>query len=159
MYTGRVCISTKSHQPVLEKVKIEVHGEIFKTLVHEIGTWSINIEDEAFDSSSTEDANDIEKVADSFDENLVDDLDDVLKNLNNEKEDGENNMESPNVNTEYSQPVKETDTFDLSCPPGFEHLKRGSSGRCSTSFPRRQNKEINGISLIYELSRLIEVGS
>ncbi|GKC42065.1 hypothetical protein Tco_1059787 [Tanacetum coccineum] len=159
MCTGRVCISTKSHQPISEKVKVEVHGENFKTLVHELGTWSINIEEEAFDSSSNEDENDIKKVADTFGGNSIDDLDDVLKNLNNKNENVENNMEPLNVNVENSHPAKETDTSDLSCPPGFEHLKRGSSSRFSTSFPRRRNKDIKRISLIHELSRLIEVGS
>ncbi|PWA67006.1 hypothetical protein CTI12_AA322610 [Artemisia annua] len=159
MSTGRVCISTKSHQPVSEKVKVEVHGEIFEILVHEIGTWSISIEDEALDSSSTEDENDIEKVADTFEENSVDDLDEITKNLNKEKEDIETNEEPSNNSAVDLQHAKETDTSDLSRPPGFENFKRGSSSRCSTSFPRSRNKDIKGISFIHELSRLIEVGS
>nr|GEU63411.1 RNA-directed DNA polymerase, eukaryota [Tanacetum cinerariifolium] len=71
MCTGRVCISTKSFQPVSKNVKVEIHGEIFETQVHEIGTWNINIVDDAFDTSSNEVENDIDKVADTFDANSV----------------------------------------------------------------------------------------
>ncbi|GKB32574.1 RNA-directed DNA polymerase, eukaryota, reverse transcriptase zinc-binding domain protein [Tanacetum coccineum] len=157
MCTGRVCISTKSHQPVSEKVNVEIHGETFETQVHEIGTWSINIVEES-DISSTGDENEIEKDADSSDANSVDGLEDVIKNLNNSKEDEESNGGSPKVIVEDSQIAKEANTSDLSCPPGFEHLKRESTRRCSTSFAKRQNKDIKGISFIHELSRLIEVG-
>ncbi|GJX34166.1 hypothetical protein Tco_0245723 [Tanacetum coccineum] len=89
MCIGRVCISTKSYQPVLEKVKVEIHEETFETQVYEIGTWSINIVDKSLDTSSTEDENEIEKDADSLDDNSIDGLEDVLKNLNNVKEDEE----------------------------------------------------------------------
>ena len=159
MCTGRVCISTKSHNPVSEKVMVEVHGEIFETLVHEIGTWSINIVDETPDASSSEDENEVEKVADTYEGNSVDDLDDVFKNLNNDIEETEDGLDHPSVNAEEPQPAKESTESDPSCPPGFEHLKRGSSSRCSTSFARRRNKDIKGISFFHELSRLIEVGN
>ncbi|GJW70587.1 hypothetical protein Tco_0127504 [Tanacetum coccineum] len=157
MCTGRVCISTKSHQPVSEKVNVEIHGETFETQVHEIGTWSINIVEES-DISSTGDENEIEKDADSSDANSVDGLEDVIKNLNNSKEDEESNGGSPKVIVEDLQIAKEANTSDLSCLRGFEHLKRESTRRCSTSFAKRQNKDIKGISFIHELSQLIEVG-
>nr|GEU45265.1 reverse transcriptase domain-containing protein [Tanacetum cinerariifolium] len=146
-------------KPASEKVKVEVDVEIFKTLVHEIGTWCINIMDESLDLSSTEDENDIEKFTDTFEDYSVDDLDDVIKNLNNDKAYNETNIEPPNVNVEDSQPGKETSVSDLSFPPGFKHLKMGSSSRCSTSFARRWNKDIKDISLIHELSMMIEVGN
>ncbi|GJR64479.1 RNA-directed DNA polymerase, eukaryota [Tanacetum coccineum] len=139
MSTARVCISTKSHQPVSEKVK------------------------EVQDLSSSEAINEIEKVADTFEVNSVDDLDEVLKDLNNNKDDTVTSEEPRNVNIEDPQPEKETNTSDLSCPPGFKIFKRDKdikgSSKCSTSFPRRQNKDTKGISFIHELSRLIEVGS
>ncbi|GKE80106.1 hypothetical protein Tco_1550106, partial [Tanacetum coccineum] len=118
---------------------------------------SINIMDES-DISSTGDENEIEKDADSLDAISVDGLEDVIKNLNNDKKDEESNVGSPNVNVEDSQIAKEANTSDLSCPPGFKHLKRESTHRRSTSFAKRQNKDIKGISFIYELSWLIEVG-
>nr|GEU37807.1 hypothetical protein [Tanacetum cinerariifolium] len=122
---GRVCISTKTHKFLSEKVDVEIHGEIFKVQVYELGTWSINIVDkneESQDSTSNEDQNELEKVADTFDDN------------------------------------SEKNSSDLSCPPGFEHLKKGATSRCSTSFSRYRKKDIKGISLIHELPRFTEVG-
>ncbi|GJU63718.1 hypothetical protein Tco_1245553 [Tanacetum coccineum] len=89
---------------------------------------------EAQDSSSSEDENEIEKVEDTFEVNSVDDLDEVLKDLNNDKDDTVTSEEPRNVNMEDPQPEKET----------------------NTSFPRRRNKDIKGISFIHELSRQIE---
>ncbi|GJW25681.1 hypothetical protein Tco_0039492 [Tanacetum coccineum] len=80
--SGRICISTRSHKFVLEKVHVEVHGEIFEVYVHELGTWSINITDDSIDTSSHIDMNEIEKVADSVEENSVDDLNDLNDNFN-----------------------------------------------------------------------------
>ncbi|GKB85929.1 putative RNA-directed DNA polymerase [Tanacetum coccineum] len=58
---------------------------------------------------------------------------------------------------------------EASCPPGFEHLKKQRQGepknslssktsKCSTSFAKYRKKDIRGISLIHEMSRMIEVG-
>nr|GEV37546.1 RNA-directed DNA polymerase, eukaryota, reverse transcriptase zinc-binding domain protein [Tanacetum cinerariifolium] len=102
--------------------------------------------------------NDIDKVADTFNANSVDDLDEVLNKLNNDNEAKGNYVESPKVNDEDAQPTKEDNTSDLSCTPNFEHLKKRSSSRCSTSFARHRNKNIKGISFLHEFSRLIEVG-
>ncbi|GJV46736.1 hypothetical protein Tco_1436948 [Tanacetum coccineum] len=163
MSTVRVCISPNHISPFLKKVKVNVHGNTFDVLVHEIGTWSFNIEEEVQDSSSSEDMNKIEKVADTFVVNSVDDLDEVLKDLNNDKDDTITSEEPRNVNIEDLQPKKETNTSVLSCPPDFKNFKRDKdiqgTSKCSTAFPRRRNKDIKGISFIHELSRLIEVGS
>ncbi|GJR46076.1 RNA-directed DNA polymerase, eukaryota, reverse transcriptase zinc-binding domain protein [Tanacetum coccineum] len=104
-------------------------------------TRSINIGDES-DTSSAGDENEIEKDADSSDANSDDGLEDVIKNLNNAKEDEESNVGSPKTNVEDSQIAKEANASDLSCPPGFEQLKRESSRRCSTSFSKCRNKDI-----------------
>ncbi|GKC56713.1 hypothetical protein Tco_1084311 [Tanacetum coccineum] len=82
MSSGRICISTRSHKFISEKVHVEVHGEIFEVHVHELGTWSINITNDSIDTSSHIDVNEIEKVADSVEENSVDDLNDPNDNLN-----------------------------------------------------------------------------
>ncbi|PWA99336.1 RNA-directed DNA polymerase, eukaryota, Nucleotide-binding alpha-beta plait domain protein [Artemisia annua] len=179
MCTGRVCISTKSQQFVSESVQVEIHGETFNIQVHELGTWNIDIIDESLDSLPSDDENEVEKVEDSVDDNLVDGLDELINDLSVEKEEKEehgvnkpndnifSNMaktceEHPNdanrVKESYSQPSNEENTSDLSCPPGFEHLKKGSSRKCSTSFARYRRKDTKGISLIHELTRLIEVG-
>ncbi|GJZ31068.1 RNA-directed DNA polymerase, eukaryota, reverse transcriptase zinc-binding domain protein, partial [Tanacetum coccineum] len=57
--------------------------------------------------------------------------------------------------------IKVSDTSDLSRPPGFEHVKRSSSStsKCSTNFARHQKKDIEGILLIHELNKIIEVGT
>ncbi|GJT08580.1 hypothetical protein Tco_0843042 [Tanacetum coccineum] len=54
----------------------------FEVHVHELGTWSINIIDDSIDTSSHIDVNEIEKVADSVEENSVDDLNDLNDNFN-----------------------------------------------------------------------------
>ncbi|GJS52182.1 RNA-directed DNA polymerase, eukaryota, reverse transcriptase zinc-binding domain protein [Tanacetum coccineum] len=82
----------------------------------------INIVDKSLDTSSTEDENEIEKDADSLDDNSIDGLEDVLKNLNNVKEDEESIVGSLKVNIEDSQIAKEANASDLSCPPGFDEL-------------------------------------
>ncbi|GJS61759.1 hypothetical protein Tco_0656543 [Tanacetum coccineum] len=81
MSSGRICISTRSHKFVSEKVHVEVHGENFEVHVHELGTWSINITDDSIDTSSHIDVNEIEKVTDSVEENSVDDLNDLNDTL------------------------------------------------------------------------------
>ncbi|GJS26392.1 RNA-directed DNA polymerase, eukaryota [Tanacetum coccineum] len=157
MCNGRVCIATKSKQIVFEKVKVIIHGETFEVHAHEIGTWSINIVD-ASEISSTGDENDVHKDTNSTDANSVDGIKEVLKNLNEGKGDEDPIISSPKATVDDSHSVKEVNNSDLSCPPGFEHMKKESTRRCSTSFAKRQHKDIKGISLIHELSWLIEVG-
>nr|GEY30334.1 NEP1-interacting protein-like 1 [Tanacetum cinerariifolium] len=69
-------------------------------------------------------------------------------------------VQMEDADASQTQPTQEEGSSDLSCPPGFEHLKKRSSStsKCSTSFTRYQKKDIKGISLIHEMSRLIEVG-
>ncbi|GKC71675.1 hypothetical protein Tco_1117558 [Tanacetum coccineum] len=100
MSSGSVCISTRSRKFLSEKKFVEIHGENFEVHVHELGTWSISITDDSLDNSSHIDVNDIGKVVDSVEENLVDDLNDLNDNLNelahgiNEEE---VQMDNPNV--------------------------------------------------------------
>nr|GEU73565.1 hypothetical protein [Tanacetum cinerariifolium] len=77
MISGRVCISTKSHNLGSERVQVDVHEVMFKVQVH-----GINIIDDFLDTSSSFDVNDIDKVADSVEENSLDDLNDLHYNLN-----------------------------------------------------------------------------
>ncbi|GKC34656.1 hypothetical protein Tco_1047040, partial [Tanacetum coccineum] len=66
--------------------------------------------------------------------------------------------------------IKEVDGSNLSCPPGFEHLKnalkcssssslQSKTSRCSTSFRKYIKKDVRGISIIHEMSRLIEISA
>ncbi|GJV89971.1 hypothetical protein Tco_1533909 [Tanacetum coccineum] len=88
MSSGRICISTKSHNFVSEKVLFEVHGVNYDVYVHELGTWNINIVDETLHSSDNIYVNGMEKVEDSVDENSLADLNDLndLKETINELE-------------------------------------------------------------------------
>ncbi|GKB85751.1 hypothetical protein Tco_0958023 [Tanacetum coccineum] len=101
MSMGRICISTKLQLIVSEKVKVEIREEIFKTLVHEIGNWSINIVDES-DTSSTGDENKVDKDVTSSDDSLVEGMEDVIKNLHADIEDEEPNIGSPKANAKVS---------------------------------------------------------
>ncbi|GKB60050.1 putative RNA-directed DNA polymerase, eukaryota, reverse transcriptase zinc-binding domain protein [Tanacetum coccineum] len=102
---------------------------------------------DSIDTSSHIDVNEIEKVADSVEENLVDDLNDLNDNFN-----------------EMSHGINEDEvgeSSDPSQPPGFEHMKKSFSNtsKCSTSFARHHKKDIKGVSIIHELNRIIEVGT
>ncbi|PWA66939.1 hypothetical protein CTI12_AA322370 [Artemisia annua] len=60
---------------------------------------------------------------------------------------------------------------DPSCPPGFEYLKKkkqdthhqqsceySNTSKCSTTFAKYRKKGVRGISMIHEMSRLIDIG-
>nr|GEZ57326.1 RNA-directed DNA polymerase, eukaryota, reverse transcriptase zinc-binding domain protein [Tanacetum cinerariifolium] len=157
MSMGRICISSKLQQILSEQVNMEIHGAIFETLDHEIGSWSINIVDES-DVSSTGDVNEMEKDVISSDASSVDGMEEVIKNLHSGMVDRKPTIESPKEKFIDTSVAKETNSSDLSCPPGFKYLKKDSTRRCSTSFAKRRNKEVKGISIFHEFSRLIEVG-
>lgn len=102
------------------------------------------------------------------------DLEDIIKDLNVENGDKKVNSdasfdssnETPDkVNMEETKATqslssKETSSNDLSCLQRFEHMKKeySNTSRCSTSFARYIKKDIKGISLIHEMTRLIKVG-
>ncbi|GJX20594.1 hypothetical protein Tco_0223271 [Tanacetum coccineum] len=164
MSSGRICISTKSHNFVLEKVLVEVHGVNYDVHVHELGTWNINIVDDTLDSSDNIDVNGMEKVDDSVDENYLANLNDLndLKETINELASNEIQHPISKENIDQEDDINKVSpeigvSSDLSRPPGLEHMKRSSS-KCSTSFARYRKKDIKGVSLIEELSRIIEIG-
>ncbi|GJZ58116.1 RNA-directed DNA polymerase, eukaryota, reverse transcriptase zinc-binding domain protein [Tanacetum coccineum] len=141
MSSGRVCISTRSHYRISEKVNVEVHGELFDVHVHELGTWSTSITDNSLDTFSNVDVNDINKVEDVVEENPIDDLNDLNDNLNDlaqELKEDEVHEDDLNVNfqDQIQVPLKEEihvptfsngETSNPSRPPGFEHMKRSPS--------------------------------
>ncbi|GJS26591.1 RNA-directed DNA polymerase, eukaryota [Tanacetum coccineum] len=185
MSAGRMCIATKSHKHISEKVLVEVHGEHFEVHVQEISTWSVNIFDNSRDTSSNIDVNEVVKdaeVANSVEDDSIDDLNENLNNLDHDFKDMENLenafsvqpdtlMKEENFAQHETQKEEEVcnvhkpnivdDTSDVSKPPGFEHFKRSPShsSKCSTSFDRHHKKDIKGVLLIHELNRIIEVGN
>ncbi|GJW27971.1 RNA-directed DNA polymerase, eukaryota [Tanacetum coccineum] len=160
MSSGRVCISTRSHNFVSKKVLVEIHEEMFEAQVHELGNWSINISDDSLDTSSRIDLNDIDKVEDSIEENSLDDLNDLNDNLNDEAHDNqEDDVHMDKLKDTYTDQKYEymenkennepnvprvSESSDLSYPLGFEFMKRSSSNtsKCSTSFARRHKKDL-----------------
>nr|GEU40356.1 RNA-directed DNA polymerase, eukaryota [Tanacetum cinerariifolium] len=82
MSEGRVCIATRSQKLISEKRYVEVLGESFKVQVHELGSWGINIFDNSLDTSSHMDINDVVKVADSVEDNSINDLNDLNAKFN-----------------------------------------------------------------------------
>ncbi|GKD94644.1 hypothetical protein Tco_1374481 [Tanacetum coccineum] len=86
MSSGRIYISTKLHNFVLESVLAEVHAMNYDVHLHKLGTWNINIVDEILDSSDNLDVNGMKKVEDFVDENSLADLNDLndLKETINE---------------------------------------------------------------------------
>ncbi|GJW44888.1 hypothetical protein Tco_0073687 [Tanacetum coccineum] len=51
--SGRLCISTKSHQLISETVQVDIKNESFEVSVQEIGSWSTKIKDDYNDIPST----------------------------------------------------------------------------------------------------------
>ncbi|GKB60712.1 RNA-directed DNA polymerase, eukaryota, reverse transcriptase zinc-binding domain protein [Tanacetum coccineum] len=150
----RICISTNSHNFVSERVLAEVYGVNYDVHVHELGTWNINIIDETIDSSdkldvngnSLADLNDLNDLKETINKLVSNEIQHLISKENMDQEDDIIKV-SPEIAV----------SSDLSRPLGFEHMKRTSS-KCYTSFARYRKKDIKGVSLIEELSRIIEVG-
>nr|GEX94549.1 hypothetical protein [Tanacetum cinerariifolium] len=73
MCSGRVCISTKIHKFISERIDVEIHEELFEVHVQELSTWSINISDDSLEVASSEEESEVKKFADSLDKNVADD--------------------------------------------------------------------------------------
>ncbi|GJR97830.1 hypothetical protein Tco_0270004 [Tanacetum coccineum] len=128
MNSGRICISTKSHNFVSERALVEVHG----------------VED-SVDENSLADLNNLNDLKETINELARNEIQHPISKDNMDQEDDINKV-TPKIAV-FS---------NLSRPPGFEHMKRTTS-KCSTSFARYRKKEIKGVFLIEELSRSIEV--
>nr|GEY76850.1 RNA-directed DNA polymerase, eukaryota [Tanacetum cinerariifolium] len=98
MSLGIVCIFTKSIKHIFVTLKLEVNGELFDVNVLEIGTWNTNITDTTSDVSSQLEANHLDKddILVEYKENDdVDDIDEILKDLDNDAKNEENVFVSP----------------------------------------------------------------
>nr|GEV46146.1 RNA-directed DNA polymerase, eukaryota [Tanacetum cinerariifolium] len=82
MSSDRICISTKSHNFVSERVLAKVHWVNYVVHVHELGTWNIYIIDETLDSFDNLDISAMKKVEDFVDKNSLA----YLNDLNDSKE-------------------------------------------------------------------------
>ncbi|PWA62359.1 RNA-directed DNA polymerase, eukaryota [Artemisia annua] len=138
------------------------------------GNDSNKVDDEAFMETNESDSNKVESECA---------LEDTVQNINVEQGRDENSkvqdvgkrkrvddqcIEKPESDYCNNDSNQVGDTSDLSPPPpGFENFKSqkgnqtsGSSrtSKCSTSFAHYRKKDIRGVSLIHEMSRMIELG-
>nr|GEX73654.1 RNA-directed DNA polymerase, eukaryota, reverse transcriptase zinc-binding domain protein [Tanacetum cinerariifolium] len=81
--SGRVCISSKSHHLISENVQVEINKELFEATVQEIGSWSIKINDDYFDTLYNDIIKELDISSESIDDHTVDDLEHIQANLNN----------------------------------------------------------------------------
>nr|GFA92558.1 RNA-directed DNA polymerase, eukaryota, reverse transcriptase zinc-binding domain protein [Tanacetum cinerariifolium] len=141
-----------------------VNGELFDVNVLEIGTWNTNITDTASDVSSHLKANHLDKddisVEDKENNNL-DNIDGILKDLDNNAKNEENQVEEDILKQPEEECIKVSESLNLSRPPGFKNIKQTltNNSKCSTNFTRNHKKDIKGISLIHELNKIIKVGT
>ncbi|GKA84791.1 RNA-directed DNA polymerase, eukaryota, reverse transcriptase zinc-binding domain protein, partial [Tanacetum coccineum] len=181
--SGRVCVSSKSHDFISKNVQVEINNELFETTVQEIGSWCIKITDDYIDLSSKDNIKDVDTSSEFIDDHSVDDLKYIQTNLTNivnqvSKQKMDNNEENKQgeedihlivpqqppkeeANNKESNPECKAESSYLSRPPGFEFMKKSSSpsSKCSTSFARFRKKDIKGVSLIHELNQIIDVGN
>nr|GEY27925.1 hypothetical protein [Tanacetum cinerariifolium] len=129
MSSGRICISTKSHNFVSERVLVEVQKMNYDVHVHELVICNINIIDE---SSDNIDANGLEKAENYVDKNSFADLNAMKETIN---ELASNRVQHP-ISKEN---IDQEDNINNISPE-----------------IRYRKKDIKGVSLIEELSRIIE---
>nr|GEV25621.1 RNA-directed DNA polymerase, eukaryota, reverse transcriptase zinc-binding domain protein [Tanacetum cinerariifolium] len=120
----------------------------------------------------SEDESKVPKDDNSVDANSEDGIDDIINDLHDNirhKGDNQDNTNSPNKekdddqmldnNKSTQQALNDCNSNEFDRPPGFENYKRYTpSSNCSTSFAKFKKKDIKGISLINEMTRIIEVG-
>ncbi|GJT39046.1 hypothetical protein Tco_0938911 [Tanacetum coccineum] len=109
--SGRLYISTKSHQLISETVQVDIKNEFFEVSVQGIRSWSTKIKDDYNDISSNHDLKEVDHVSESMDEQPIDAFEILQTNLNNmdeqafdnemgtegDKKDGENSSKGPRV--------------------------------------------------------------
>ncbi|PWA69092.1 hypothetical protein CTI12_AA298480 [Artemisia annua] len=182
MSTGRVCISTKKQKFISDEIPVTINGDTFKVQIQELASWSINIEDDqsyvASDDESKEEARSMESVDEVHDDINANaptkfELDqegtsfDHISNHPNNL--GDQEAEANKEEEINKHETNDNNESDISCPPGFEHMKQSipchshssfttNTRKCSTSFSKYRKKDIRGISLIHEMSRLVEIG-
>ncbi|GJT99100.1 RNA-directed DNA polymerase, eukaryota, reverse transcriptase zinc-binding domain protein [Tanacetum coccineum] len=179
MSLGRVCVATRQKSFISHLVHVTIRGEDYEAYVQEFGSWSINLDDSSSQESETNSKMDI-KFDNNKDANLVsesDDENDIQEALNVSQEDNDvrkaqeeciHGNEEVVPKTQMDRMVN-SNSSDLSRTPSFEHYNffenehssssfKSKSGKCPTHFEILKCNGIRGISVIHEISRLIEVG-
>ncbi|GJS46283.1 RNA-directed DNA polymerase, eukaryota, reverse transcriptase zinc-binding domain protein [Tanacetum coccineum] len=134
----RVCIATNQIKFIFEVVKVVIHGEEYDVHIHELGSWSINMDHLSSNNSDSDSKVDVES---------------------NNEEDYENEGDLRDLFQEEQVKTTENDKHDMEVNGSLssDSSLQSKFCKCSTPFEKYRNKDIKGISVIHEMSRLIEV--
>ncbi|PWA67398.1 RNA-directed DNA polymerase, eukaryota, Reverse transcriptase zinc-binding domain protein [Artemisia annua] len=173
MGVGRVCIATKQKDLISENVMVTVNGENHMVRVQEIATWNIQIADDTVSEDATsekdEEVGDIEEEVPSVDENVKEfaDFEKEFKCTEENHIEVEKEKETSHLDDQHEGNASDAST-DPSRPPGFEDFKceentdqpsgeSSHTSKCSTMFAKYRKRNVRGISMIHEMSRLIDI--
>ncbi|GJR92125.1 putative RNA-directed DNA polymerase, eukaryota, reverse transcriptase zinc-binding domain protein, partial [Tanacetum coccineum] len=160
---GWVCIATKQLEFISEVVKVATHEEVYDVHIHELGSWSINLDDssshnsEAISKVDVKSANKEESECEGEFHELY--QEDKVEKVYDDKYEMENNGESNQSNTLQEMNGEEQiearpdedigkDDSDLSRPPGFEQFKN-TGARSSESFQSKWGKWTHSDEVFY----------
>ncbi|GJY49891.1 RNA-directed DNA polymerase, eukaryota, reverse transcriptase zinc-binding domain protein [Tanacetum coccineum] len=180
---GRVYVVTRQKSFISEVVSLTIHRVEYDVQVQELGSWSISLEEPSLQESETNSqvSNESDKEVEfEFEGDKIEDKQENKHDVEEENKMVKVREESIHSNTghaveEEKIPDIEMDhkdkssTSDWSRPPGFEHYNniekdhlasslQSKSSKCPPSFDTYRRKDIRGISIIHEMSKLIEVG-
>ncbi|GJY15773.1 RNA-directed DNA polymerase, eukaryota [Tanacetum coccineum] len=163
------------------KIHVTIHGVDYQAYVQELGSWSINLDDSLYQENEinskvdlvSNNDKDAISVSESDDEYKIQE---ALHVPHEAGKDQEACTHSNEVNIACEEVIPETQmdrndnssSLNLSRPPGFEHYKnseqehslsslQSKSGKCPTHTDKLKRNGIRGISVIHEMSRLIEI--
>ncbi|GJR99062.1 RNA-directed DNA polymerase, eukaryota [Tanacetum coccineum] len=163
MSLGRVCVATRQKSLISEVVQVTIHGveyDVQSDKEEELEFKGDKKEDKKEDEQEDkqEDKHNVEK-----ENEMVKDQDEsILSDIGHAVEE----EEIPDIQMHNKE---KSSTSDRSRPPGFEHYNNAKKEhsasslqskycKCSTSFDKYRRKDIWGISVIHEMSKLVEVG-
>nr|GEU34817.1 putative RNA-directed DNA polymerase, eukaryota, reverse transcriptase zinc-binding domain protein [Tanacetum cinerariifolium] len=161
MSLGRVCVATRHKSFISDLVLVTIYGEDYKAYVQELGSWSINLDDTSSQESETNFKVDIEfdndkdanSVSESDDEKDIQKTLNVSQKSNDERKAQEEYIYSNDVNITCKEVVPETQMDRMS----NSSFLQSKSGKCPTHFEKLKRNGIRGISVVHEMSRLVEV--
>ncbi|GKD87064.1 RNA-directed DNA polymerase, eukaryota, reverse transcriptase zinc-binding domain protein, partial [Tanacetum coccineum] len=132
---GRICIATKKKTRISKLTKVNVNGETYDVSAHELGTWTIKIDNDDVSESETSDNEEEDKYSvsnDSFGDENIDKGDDKgdsgnehvsetpLHDTHVNRDQGQKNDNSVHAKEQVNS---KEDSLESSCPLGFEAFK------------------------------------
>ncbi|PWA51624.1 Endonuclease/exonuclease/phosphatase [Artemisia annua] len=185
MSTGRVCILTKRKKFISESIKAMIHGVSHEEEQEDGELDKVNLvlsDDEEKNFNDIENENHEPDIHVSQPNDIANEMpyvdpkkDEVILQDSPKVDTDHNVHNSPSHDNEIpildpNSPQTPNNSSDISCPPGFEHLKHQQpeanlkpqtpkNSKCSNSLHYYTSpKLIKGFSLIHELTKVIEVG-